>query len=99
VSLIYGEDGHETTVSATVSFWVLPLNIILPVLGILVFIALAVYFGVRLHIKRTLEQYERRGSRTVYRRRDSGVTRLTVVALSLLGVVVLFLIGLLVLFA
>jgi hypothetical protein len=99
VSLIYGEEGRETTVSGTVSFWVLPANIILPVIGILTFIALAIYFGVRLHIKRTLDQYQGRSSRTVYRRRDSGVTRLTMVALGMLAVVTLFLIALLVVFA
>jgi hypothetical protein len=99
VSLIYGEDDRETTVSATVSFWVLPANIILPVIGILMFIAFALYFGVRLHIKRTLAEYQHRGSRTVYRRRDAGVTRLTMIALSMLAVVTVFLIGLLIVFA
>lgn len=100
VALIYGEEGRETTVSATVSFWVLPANIILPIVGILAFIVVAVYFGVRLHIKRTLDQYQGRNStRTVYRRRDSGITRLTMVAFAMLAAVTLFLIGLLVVFA
>lgn len=100
VSLIYGEKGYETTVSATVSFWVLPANIILPILGILAFVILAVYFGVRVHIKRTLDKYQVGGRRTaVYRRRDTGMTRLAVVAIALLAAVTLFLVAILIVFA
>jgi hypothetical protein len=99
VALIYGEEGRETTVSAAVSFWILPANIIVPIVGILAFIVVAVYFGVRLHIKRTLDQYQGRTTRTVYRRSDRGITRLTMVAFGMLAAVTLFLIGLLVLFA
>lgn len=100
VALLYGEKGNETTVSATVSFWVLPANIILPIVGILVFVILAVYFGVRLHIKRTLDQYQVSSRRTtVYRRRDSGVTRLTMIAIALLAAVTLFLVAILIVFA
>jgi hypothetical protein len=100
VSLIYGEEGNETTVSAVVSFWVLPFRIIAPILGILAFISLAVYFGVRAHIKKTLRAYEAQGGRVRYRRRrDAGVTKLTMVALGLLLAVTLFLVILLVIFA
>lgn len=101
VSLLYGEQGSQTTVSATVSFWILPAHIILPILGILAFIALAIYFGVRLHIRRTLESLHVAGTRrvAVRRRRDSGLTGLAAIALTILGVTALFLIGLLVLFA
>jgi hypothetical protein len=100
VSLIYGEEGRETTVSATVSFWVLPAHIILPIVGILTFLVAAVYFGVRLHIRRTLDTYQGRGVRTVYRnRRDAGITRLTMVAIGMLAAVTIFLIGLLIVFA
>jgi len=100
VSLIYGEKGRETTVSQSTSFWVLPLNVILPVLGMLAFIVLAIYFGIKIHIKRTLDRYQtpqRRG--VVYRRRDTGITRLTMIAIAMLGVTALFLILLLVLLA
>jgi hypothetical protein len=100
VSLVYGEEGSETTVSATVSFWVLPLGIILPILGVLAFTVLVIYFGVRLHIRRTLERYQgRTPSRAVYRRRTSGVTKLTVVAIGLLVAVAVFLVAILVMFA
>ncbi len=100
VALIYGEDGHDTTIASTISFWVLPLNVILPILGILVLIVVVVYFGVRLHIRRTLERYQvptRRGSS--YRSRGRGVTRLSIVAVTLLTVTALFLIALLFLVA
>ncbi len=99
VSLIYGNPGRETTVSATVSFWVLPINIILPFVGILAFLILAVYFGVRLHIKRTLNSYNISQRRSGYRKRDAGVTRLTFVAVSLLLIIGIFLIVMLVVFA
>jgi hypothetical protein len=99
VSLIYGDPGHETTVSATLSFWVLPVNIILPIVGILAFLILAVYFGVRLYIRRTLDVYNIKQRRSGYRRRDAGVTRLTFVAVSLLLVIGVFLIAMLVVFA
>jgi len=99
VSLIYGEHGHETTVSATLSFWVLPINIILPVLGILLFLILAMYFGVRLYIRRTLDAYNISQRRSAYRRRSTGVTRLTFVAVSLLLIIGIFLIAMLVVFA
>lgn len=98
VSLIYGEQGRETTVSQSTSFWILPLNVILPVIGILAFLVIAIYFGIKIHIRRALEQYQtpqRRG--VVYRRRDSGITRLTMIAIAMLGVTALFLILLLVL--
>jgi hypothetical protein len=100
VSLVYGEEGTETTVSATVSFWVLPLKIIVPILGILMFIVLSVYFGVRLHIKRTLDRYQGRDrSRVVYSRRARGVNRLTAIAIGLLIGIAVFLVMMLALFA
>ena len=99
VSLVYGDHGHETTVSATLSFWVLPVNIILPVVGILAFLILAVYFGVRLHIRRTLDAYNISHRRSAFRRRSAGVTRLTFVAVSLLLIIGIFLIAMLVVFA
>lgn len=99
VSLIYGNPGHETTVSATLSFWVLPVNIILPVVGILAFLILAVYFGVRLHIRRTLNAYNVTQRGTSKRRRSSGDSRLTFIAVSLLLIIGVFLIVMLVVFA
>jgi hypothetical protein len=66
----------------------------------LAFIVLAVYFGIKIHIKRTLERYQVPARRAaVYRRRDSGLTRLTVVAMTLLTITALFLIALLFLMA
>ena len=99
VSLLYGEPGAETTTSAVVSFWVLPLNVLLPVIAIFGFLVLAVYVGVRMHIRRTLERYQVVGRRSSVRRRDSGTSKLAVVAITLLAVTAIFLIGLMVLFA
>jgi len=102
VALLYGEKGNQTTVSAVVSFWVLPAHIILPILGIILFIVLAVYFGVRLHIKRTLDTMVVGGARRVparRRRQERGVTSLVLVAVTILSVSAVFLVGLLVLFS
>jgi hypothetical protein len=102
VGLLYGEQGAQTTVSAVVSFWILPAHIILPVVGILLFIILAVYFGVRLHIKRTLDTMVVSGARRVPARRrgqDRGVTSLVLVAVTILSVSAVFLVGLLILFS
>ena len=79
----------------------MPLNIILPVLGVLALIILVLYIAVRLHIRRTVSQLSTRGGRRVVarRRRDSGISKLILIAISLLTAVVIFLIGLLILFA
>lgn len=102
VGLVYGEAGRQSTVSATVSFWILPAKIILPILGGLALVVLVLYLGVKLYIRRTLNELSTsRGVRRVARRqrRDAGISRLAVVAVTLLAVTAIFLIGLLVLFA
>lgn len=101
VGLLYGSPGSQTTVSATVSFWVLPLKVILPVLGIISLVILVTYLGIKLYVRRALDELATSGGRrvAVRARRDQGISRLMMVALSLLIVTSLFLIGLLVLFA
>jgi hypothetical protein len=100
VSPIYGEAGNKNTISSTVSFWVLPMNIIGPALIVLAFILLAIYVGVRLYVRRTVALMsvggERRMVRTV-RRRGSPVLLMTFI--SMLATTVLFLIILLLIFA
>lgn len=100
VSPIYGESGSKNTISSTVSFWVLPMNIIGPALGVLAVILLSIYVGVRLYVRRTVSLLsaggERRMVRTV-RRRGSPVLLMTFI--SMLATTVLFLIILLLIFA
>lgn len=55
VSLVYGEEGRKT-ISGVLSFWILPLNIILPVVGGILGLVIAVFILVKLHIRRKLHQ-------------------------------------------
>ncbi len=101
IGLSYGSEGARSTVSATTSFWILPVRIIVPILGVLSLLILIVYVGVKLYIRRALEQVSTtRGTRVVARRRrDQGLSRLMVIAVTLLIATTLFLIGLLIFFA
>jgi len=100
VSPIYGEEGTKKTVSSTVTFWVLPMNIIGPALGVLVLLLLAVYVGIKLYVRRTVALMSGGGDRRIIRtvrRRGSPVMLISVV--SMLATTVLFLIILLLIFA
>lgn len=98
LSLIYGEQGRQSTISSTLSFWILPMNIIGPALGVLAVLLALTYIGVRLYIHRTVRTMS--GSRRlVRRRRNSGISALLTVAVVMLAVTALFLIILLALFA
>lgn len=100
VGLAYGDPGHISTVSGTVSFWVLPIKVLGPVFGGLAFLILTIYLSVKFYIRRALELSTTQGRRMVARqRRDTGVSRLMVVAVTLLLVTVIFLVALLFLFA
>ena len=52
-SWLYGQNGNQT-IYQTVSFWVFPLNIILPILLGLIILILGFYFGVRTYIRSQL---------------------------------------------
>jgi hypothetical protein len=99
ISLVYGDEGVKQTISSTVSFWVLPMNIIGPALGILAFILILTFIFVRLYIRRTLAGMSSGGTRIVRRRKKSNSSATLLLIVSLLTVSSLFLIVLLVLFA
>ncbi len=98
LSLVYGEQGRQSTISSTLSFWILPMNIIMPALGVLAVLLLASYITVKLYIRRTV-QTASSGRRLIRRRRKSGISGLLTVAVVMLAVTALFLIILLALFA
>lgn len=100
LSLVYGEAGRLTTISKTASFWILPMNIIGPAIGILAFLLLITYLGVRFYIKSKLATVTG-GSRRLarQRRRATGTSPLLLVLVVMLMVTALFLILLLFLFA
>lgn len=57
MSLVYGEEGRKT-ISDTLSFWVLPLNIILPIVGGMLGVLLVIVVLVKLHIRRRIRQIQ-----------------------------------------
>ncbi|MCU0678242.1 MAG: small integral membrane protein 8 [Candidatus Pacebacteria bacterium] len=98
VSPVYGEEGAKQTMSSTVTFWVLPMKIVLPALGILTFLLLSVYIGAKLYVRRKLSYYTAVGTRKLVRRKSTG-NPLLLIFLVMLTVTALFFIVLLVLFA
>lgn len=98
VSAVYGEEGAKQTMSSTVTFWVLPMKIVLPALGILATLLLIVYVSVKLYVRRKLSYYAAVGGRKIVKRRDQGNPFL-LVFMTMLTVTALFFIVLLILFA
>ena len=99
LSMVYGEVGRQATISSTVSFWILPMNIITPALIILAVLLLTAYFGVKLYVRRTIATMS--GGRRLVRsrRRKGGTSALLLVAIVMLAVTAIFLVILLLLFA
>ncbi len=100
LSLVYGAEGYQSTISSTVSFWILPRSIVVPSLVTLAVILLLSYIAVRLYIRRQIRGASV-GSRRIIRqqRRGSGMSATLLVLVVLLSVTALFLLILLVLFA
>ena len=105
LSLVYGQEGRKT-ISGTLSLWILPLNIIVPVAGGLTFFFLMGYLLIRWHIRKRLREMQMlaRTSRgrvavapQVYYQRQS--SRLMVMSITLLIFTVIFLLGLFVFLA
>jgi len=98
LSASYGDTGAKKTMSSTVTFWILPMSIIGPALGVLVFILLVTFIFVRLYIRRSLEHMNH-GRRLVRRKKRRGSSATLLVTVVMLTAVALFLIVLLALFA
>ena len=99
LSMVYGEQGRQATISSTVSFWILPMNIILPALGVLAFLLLTAYILVKLYVNKTIQSISGGTRRIVRRRKSGGMSALLLVTVVMLAVTALFLIILLALFA
>lgn len=101
LSPVYGEDGIKKTMSSTATFWILPMSIILPALGVLAFLLLITYISVRLYVRNKLAYYGAAGSsrRLVRRRKDSGSSVLLLVFTVMVSVTALFMVILVFLFA
>jgi len=98
ISPVYGDDGAKKTMSSTVSFWILPMNIIGPALLVLGTILLVVIVSVKVYIKRSLAHVNT-GRRIVRQRRRNNSSATLLVLVVSLTVTALFLIVLLALFA
>ena len=99
LSMSYGSAGRRTITSA-VSFWILPLNIIVPAVGVLAVLLLAVYIGVRLYVRQQLAAYAGTTRRVQSaRRRTSGAPFGLTLLIAMLMTTALFLIILLAIFA
>lgn len=98
VSLSYGQEGKKT-ISEDLSFWILPLKVIIPVLSVLLLIISLVYFSVRMHIKSQVREIERtagassRGNKEMVKQLSarSPLSRLAFVAIVLLSFTIVFL--------
>lgn len=112
MSLVYGEESRKT-ITSLLSFWILPLHIIIPILGGLLLLILVIVFSVKLHIRGKIRELRRAteesihqsrlGSleRELFHSRDRGapLTKLAAVAIVLLVFTLIFLIILFFLFA
>ncbi len=99
LSLIYGDLGRQSTISSTATFWILPLNIILPALGVLAVLLLTVYIAIKLYVRRTLAGAGGIRRRVVRQSQSQQMSLLLVITIVMLAVTALFLIILLALFA
>jgi hypothetical protein len=97
LSAVYGEDGARKTMSSTVTFWVLPLNIIGPAAAVLGVLLLATIIGVKVYIRRTLAQMTT--GRRLVRRKQAGSSNTLLLIVSILTVLALFMLVMLALFA
>lgn len=101
LSPVYGEDGINKTMSSTATFWVLPLGIILPALGVLLALLLVTYISVRLYVRNKLAYYGATGTtrKLVRRRKDSSSSILLLIFTVMASVTAVFMIILVFLFA
>ncbi len=99
LSLVYGDEGRKNTISSTVSFWILPMNIIGPALAVLFVVLGTLYFFVRLYVKRSVALLSSGSTRRLVRSRQTNQFPIVLLLVSMLTVTALFLIVLLLLFA
>lgn len=99
LSVVYGEQGSINTISSTVTFWILPMNIVMPaVIGLLV-LFLIIFVTVKLYVRRTMAVASSGATRRLVRSRQQNQFPVLLVFISMLAVTALFFIVLLLLFA
>lgn len=99
VSLVYGDEGRKNTISSTVSFWILPMNIVGPAIAALVILLAVVYIFIRIYVRRSVAMLSAGSTRRLIRTRQRNQFPVVLLLVSMLTVTALFLIVLLFVFA
>ena len=101
LSMVYGRDGASQTMTNTVTFWILPMNVIGPAALALGALLLLTLLGVRLYVRRAIAKHtggvSRRVTRSSHRPAPFPLWLLTLIIM--LAVTAIFLLILLVIFA
>jgi hypothetical protein len=99
LALTYGDEGRKNTMSSTVTFWILPMNIIGPALAILAVLLIVVYVSIRIYVRRSVAMLSAGNVRRLVRTRQRNQFPVVLLMVTMLTVTALFLIILLLLFA
>lgn len=100
VSPVYGAPGANKTISSSVTFWILPMNIIGPALGVLAVVLLVIWGGAKLYVRRKLAYYAATSSgRKLVRRTNDPGAPILMMFLVMLSVTAVFFVVLLLLFS
>ncbi len=99
LTLTYGDEGRKNNMSSTVTFWILPMNIIGPALGVLVVLLGIIYVFVRLYVRRSMAMISSGSNRRLVRSRQQSQFPVLLLVVSMLAMTTLFLIVLLLIFA
>ncbi len=99
LSPVYGDLGRKSTMSSTVTFWILPMNIIIPSAIVLAVVLATIYIAVKLYVRRTMAVASAGSTRRLVRTRQRIEFPIMLVIVSMFGITALFVIVLLLLFA
>jgi len=99
LSAVYGPEGKMSTISSTVTFWILPMNIITPALIVLGVLFLIIYVSVKLYVRRSMAVATSGVTRRLVRSRRQNEFPTFLVIISMLALGALFFIILLLIFA
>jgi hypothetical protein len=103
IGLVYGTEGMKT-ISQVVSFWIVPMDMILLVLGVIILLILVIVFSVKFYIKRKLREM---GLASAGKAAPAGdvkesfapFSKLAIIAITLIVLIFAFLLALFLLFA
>lgn len=99
LSVVYGVEGKMSTISSTVTFWILPMNVITPALIVLAVLFIAIFIFVKLYIRKTMSLSASGSNRRLVRSRRQNQFPTLLVIVAMLGVSALIFIILLLMFA